>query len=228
MSIPIIDSHIHLFPASDLESFSWYSPSGPLNAQHSIAEYRKATSSTPIAPAKEGYGETYLRGFVFLETDRKSSVSPANWTNVLDEVSFLARIISGNPIDGQGHTSDDKDLCLAIMPWAPVPGGPAALETYLSRVKERIASSPGSSDVLSKIKGFRYLAQDKPAGTMLEDDFVQGLKWLGRNGYVFDLGVDARSGGLWQLEEAVDMMRRVCVDSVVKVIISTSATTMCK
>lgn len=164
-----------------------------------------------------------MKGFVFLETDRISSVSPPNWKNVLDEISFLGRIVSGNPIDGEGHTSDDKDLCLAIIAWAPVPGGPAALETYLSEVKKITASLPGSSDVLSKIKGFRYLVQSKPPGTMLADEFVQGLKWLGRNGYVFDLGVDARQGGLWQLEEAVDLMRRVCVDTTVKVIISMPA-----
>jgi L-rhamnono-1,4-lactonase len=36
------------------------------------------------------------------------------------------------------------------------------------------------------------LVQDKVAGTMLGDGFVEGLRWLGRKGFVFDLGVDAR------------------------------------
>jgi L-rhamnono-1,4-lactonase len=44
---------------------------------------------------------------------------------------------------------------------------------------------------------------------MLGDDFVEALKWLGREGFSFDLGVDARQGGLWQLEEAVEMMQKV-------------------
>lgn len=50
--------------------------------------------------------------------------------------------------------------------------------------------------VWRKVRGVRYLLQDKPAGTMLKEGFVEGLKWLGREGLVFDLGVDARSGGL--------------------------------
>jgi L-rhamnono-1,4-lactonase len=44
---------------------------------------------------------------------------------------------------------------------------------------------------------------------MLQPDFIEGLKWLGRQGLTFDLGVDARQGGIWQLEEAVEMMRSV-------------------
>ena len=31
---------------------------------------------------------------------------------------------------------------------------------------------------------------------------------MGRNGYVFDLGVDQHSGGKWQLEEAAQMIER--------------------
>jgi L-rhamnono-1,4-lactonase len=60
----------------------------------------------------------------------------------------------------------------------------------------------------AKIKGFRYLVQDKPKGTMLTPGFVDGLKWLGRKGFVFDLGVDQHGGGKWQLEEAVEMIEK--------------------
>jgi hypothetical protein len=60
--------------------------------------------------------------------------------------------------------------------------------------------------VWGRIRGVRYLVQDKVAGTMLGDGFVEGLRWLGREGFVFDLGVDARSGGLGQLREAVEML----------------------
>ncbi|BDD55870.1 hypothetical protein MAP00_001352 [Monascus purpureus] len=41
---------------------------------------------------------------------------------------------------------------------------------------------------------------------MLRDKFIEGLKWLGRERLTFDLGVDARQGGLGQLREAVQMM----------------------
>jgi L-rhamnono-1,4-lactonase len=41
---------------------------------------------------------------------------------------------------------------------------------------------------------------------MLHHGFIEGLKWLGRKGYTFDLGVDQHRGGRWQLEEAVTMI----------------------
>ncbi|OJJ36864.1 hypothetical protein ASPWEDRAFT_432150 [Aspergillus wentii DTO 134E9] len=194
MPIPIVDSHIHLFPESHLPTFAWYSPSSPLGSQYSIDEYRTATSEP-----------SYLRGFIVLETDRISSQeSGASWTHVLDEVSFFTRIALGEPIAGEGHRDVDKPLCLGIIPWAPVPGGPATLEKFMALVKERTRTE----DVWRKVCGVRYLVQDKPAGVMLKQDFVDGLKWLGRNRLVFDHGVDARQGGLWQLRETIEMMKR--------------------
>lgn len=70
---------------------------------------------------------------------------------------------------------------------------------------EQVRGRTGET-VWGKVRGVRYLVQDKVAGTMLGDGFVGGLRWLGREGFVFDLGVDARSGGLGQLREAVEMM----------------------
>jgi L-rhamnono-1,4-lactonase len=224
MSIPIIDSHIHLFVASRVETYNWYSPSSPMAAQHSIAEYRAANSSDAVKaenPEDTTNPKTHLRGFVFLETDTISTLSPSDWQNPLEEVSFLTRIAKGEPLQGEGHTPQDKSLCLAIVPWAPVPGGPDALKAYMAVVKERTQTE----DVWRKIRGVRYLAQSRPSGTLLGDDFVDGLKWLGRQGLTFDLGVDARQGGLWQLREAVEMMKRVYGESGseggVKMIIST-------
>jgi L-rhamnono-1,4-lactonase len=203
---PIVDSHIHLFPATHLKTLSWHSDSNPLGKQHSIDEYKQATKTNASA----------LRGFIFLETDRLSSVteSPTStftstpihgWTHALDEVSFLTRIALGEPIAGEGHSPEDKDLCWAIIPWAPIPGGQDVMEQYLNLVRERVRMG----EVWAKVRGVRYLVQDKPAGTMLQDGFVGSLRWLGRLGLTFDLGVDARSGGLGQLREAVEMMGRV-------------------
>ncbi|KAA8642104.1 hypothetical protein EYZ11_001209 [Aspergillus tanneri] len=206
MAIPIVDSHIHLFPESHLPTLAWYDPDGPLASQHSIDEYRIATVSS--SPSPDSSQSTYLRGFIFLETDRISAVDEESgkcWSHALDEVSLLARIIVGTPIPGEGHREDDHRLCLGFVPWAPVPGGPVALERYLALVKERT----GTEEVWNKVRGVRYLVQDKPAGVMLQSDFIEGLKWLGRQRLTFDLGVDARQGGLWQLREAVDMLRRV-------------------
>lgn len=209
MPTPIIDSHIHLFPASHLPTLAWYEHNSPLGSQHSVDEYRAATASIPSTSTTTN--SKYLRGFIFLETDRISSVieeefpNKSGWQHALDEVSLLTRIALGEPIPGEGHRPVDRELCLGIVPWAPVPGGPAVLSAYMSKVKERTRVE----EAWRKICGVRYLVQDKPAGVMLEPGFVDSLRWLGREGLTFDLGVDARQGGLGQLREAVEMMGRV-------------------
>ncbi|KAJ5082136.1 hypothetical protein N7532_011179 [Penicillium argentinense] len=209
MPIPIVDSHIHLFPGSHLPTFAWYNPDGPLSAQHSVDQYRHATSSVPAT--SETTDAKYLRGFIFLETDRVSSIEESEssgapgWKHALDEVSLLTRIALGQPVDGEGHGPSDKEFCLGIVPWAPVPGGPDVLRPYMEKVKKRTTTE----EVWRKVCGVRYLVQDKPAGVMLQQKFIDGLRWLGREGLAFDLGVDARQGGLDQLREAVEMMGRV-------------------
>ncbi|CAG7948384.1 unnamed protein product [Penicillium nalgiovense] len=198
---PIVDSHIHLFPATHLNTLSWHNANNPLGTQHSVNEYRHAIAQSNAT--------SLLRGFIFLETDRLSSITdstPPNhgWQHALDEVSLLTRIVLGAPIPGEGHVPRDKTLCLGIVPWAPVPAGPDVLSAYTEQVRARTGE-----EVWGKVRGFRYLVQDKVAGTILGDGFIEGLRWLGRKGFVFDLGVDARSGGLGQLREAVKMMELV-------------------
>ncbi|KAH7412509.1 hypothetical protein BKA64DRAFT_691937 [Cadophora sp. MPI-SDFR-AT-0126] len=193
---PIIDSHIHLYPSNELSTLAWCAPTNPLHSQHSLDEYTTATGSPPS-----------LEGFIFLETDRKHDLvsgekDGSGWEMPLMEVEWLKRIALGTPREGEGHTEEQKKLCLAIIPWAPVPSGGEVLERYVKEVERCAEGSFG------KVKGFRYLVQDKERGTMLKPVFVDGLKWLGRKGYVFDLGVDQHSGGKWQLEEAVEMIEK--------------------
>jgi L-rhamnono-1,4-lactonase len=193
---PIIDSHIHLYPKSELDTLAWTKPSNPLYAQYSVDEYEAATGSPPS-----------FEGFIFLETDRKNDLQTGaqdgrGWEMPLMEVDWLKRIALGTPRDGEGHSAKQKKFCLAIIPWAPLPSGAEVLERYVKEVENHAEGSFG------KIRGFRYLVQDKPKGTMLEDGFIEGLKWLGRKGYVFDLGVDLHRGGKWQLEEAVEMIEK--------------------
>lgn len=209
MPTPIIDSHIHLFPATHLPTLAWYEPNSPLGSQHSVDEYRAASSSVPTTATTPD--SKYLRGFIFLETDRISSIQEnessdtPGWKHVLDEVSFLTRIALGEPIPGEGHGPTDRKLCLGIVPWAPVPGGPDVLSAYMQNVRQKTRTE----EVWRKVCGVRYLVQDKPVGVMLGNGFVESLRWLGREGLTFDLGVDARQGGLGQLREAVEMMERV-------------------
>ena len=121
----------------------------------------------------------------------------------MEEISFIRRIVTGSPKPEDGHATADSKQLLAAIPWAPVKLGPKRLEEYLAKAEET-----AGPETWAKIKGFRYLLQDKPNGTALEDDFIEGLKVLGKRGFVFDLGVDQHRRGRIQLDQSVEMIDR--------------------
>ena len=187
----ILDAHIHLYPSSELPQLAWCTndPSHPLATQHSVSDYRSAAPS--------------VSGFIFLETDRVNSASQS-WTAPLAEISFLRRIVTNTPNPGEGHDgAEDAALCKAIVPWAPVDLGGERLEEYLGKAEE-----VAGAETWGRVKGFRYLLQDKPDGTAVGEKFVEGLRVLGRRGFVFDVGVDPHRRGKRQLDEAVEMVDR--------------------
>ncbi|EEY14281.1 amidohydrolase family protein [Verticillium alfalfae VaMs.102] len=193
---PIIDSHIHLYPSSEVDSLAWATAENPIAAQRSVDEYRAATGNP-----------SNLKGFIFLETDRKHDLASgaadgSGWEAPLAEVAWLRRIAEGTPREGEGHSAADASLCLGIVPWAPLPSGPEVLDRYLDRVQE--VAGPVA---WPKIRGVRYLLQDKPHGTGIEYDFVRSLQLLGRRGLTFDLGVDQHRRGKQQLEDALVMIQ---------------------
>ncbi|KAL9023842.1 MAG: hypothetical protein Q9196_006937 [Gyalolechia fulgens] len=196
-ALDIIDSHVHLYPRSEIQSLAWCSKGHPLHDQYSVEEYLEASNElTTISDQR-------LRGFVFIETDRESALeAEAGWEGPFREIDWIKRIADGTSRPGEGHGPQHAHLCLGIVLWAPLPSGSEVMSRYVDRAKDRAGST------WQLVKGFRYLVQDKPAGTMLSNGFIDALKWMGCNGYAFDLGVDARSGGLWQLSEAVEMMAK--------------------
>ncbi|KAI5291251.1 hypothetical protein KEM54_005698 [Ascosphaera aggregata] len=131
-----------------------------------------------------------LRGFIFIETDRISGLEPNHWDYVLDEFSFISRVSRGKPLPDEGHNAVDKFLCLGIVPWAPMPAGPDVLSIYMDKLHER-CSCDLEDDPWRKVCG------------------VRSLEWLGDHGFAFDLGIDQRQGGLWQLEEAILMLQKL-------------------
>ncbi|KAF4580361.1 amidohydrolase family protein [Ophiocordyceps camponoti-floridani] len=185
--LPIIDSHIHLWPESSVPSLAWCTPTSPLAHQHSTSEYLSSASTSS------------LLGFIAVEADRAFD---ADFTAALEEVSFLSRVALGNPLPDQGHRPQDAALCLAIIPWAPMAQGAKVLESYLGDVR-RLAG-----DAWPKVRGFRYLLQDKPQGVMVEEPFIDALKLLGRKGFVFEVAVDQHRRGKKQLEDVVAMIER--------------------
>ncbi|KAL9015795.1 MAG: hypothetical protein Q9185_006830 [Variospora sp. 1 TL-2023] len=194
-AIAIVDTHVHLYPRAELQSLAWCDEGNPLHSQHSVDEYLDATQGLSKISNQE------VRGFIFIETDRKSSLdSEAGWEEPLRELDWIKRIADGTPRPGEGHGPEHAPLCLGIVPWAPIPSGSEAMSRYVHVASSRVGSS------WRLVKGFRYLVQDKPPGTMLSKGFIASLKWMGRSSYAFDLGVDVRSGGLWQLREAREMV----------------------
>ncbi|RMZ89585.1 hypothetical protein DV736_g3192, partial [Chaetothyriales sp. CBS 134916] len=161
-----------------------------LNRGNTVADYKAATA-----------GIHNLQSFIFIETDCKSDLPDADWQYSLNEVAFLARIAEGKPLPNEGHELADSSLVLAVVPWAPIPTNRDALSNYVEQAFQ--AFSSGKRHL---IKGFRYLLQDKARGVALKPPFLESLHWLGEHGYSFDLGVDARSAGLHQLDKACRMM----------------------
>lgn len=215
---PIIDSHIHLYPTSALDTLAWCPPSHPLHAQHSIDQYLASTS--PSLSSSTPNPDPSLHGFIFIEADRKSSLHPTSpssstpnqedqtsgWTHPLSELTFASRIRHGTPLPNESHfhSRTQAPLLLGIVPWAPIPLGAAGMTSYVSRARATVGA-----EAWGLVKGFRYLVQDKRRGTMGMEGFVEGVRWCGREGFVFELGVDVRGGGLWQLEEGVGFLGRV-------------------
>lgn len=97
--------------------------------------------------------------------------------------------------------------------------GSKALKSYIARLDAlpsllslSLASSSLANGASSRpIKSFRYLLQDSPEGFSTSDDFIDGLKYLGANGYAFDMTLDAgpKQRGPDVLEEAIACISKV-------------------
>lgn len=171
-------------------------PENPLNSQHSIGEYLSSVSHS--ASSRKPLG------FVFVETDRKCHLADdSGWNGPLEEFEFVYKAGTGK----DPRYRDSAKRVLGIVPWAPLPKGRGAMQRYRDRLRE-ISDEKDEEVKVRLLKGFRYLLQSHPAGVMLDEAFIDSLKWMGEEGYVFELTVDCRGVGLWQLEEAVELLKR--------------------
>lgn len=85
-----------------------------------------------------------------------------------------------------------------------MPSGAEEVQRYVGLVKE----AAGEEVVQKKIRGFRYLLQGKGPGVGTQDGFVDSLRWLGKEGYSFDVGVDCHRDGVNVLGEVMEMIGR--------------------
>lgn len=195
--LPIIDSHIHLYRTLDVENFKWWSEDVPMRGGGQfLPQFKQAARSAPS-----------LLGFVYVETGceydlAKGAADGSGWELPLKEVGLMRRVALGEPSgeEDQGLEAEDGKLCLGLVPWAPVPSGAEVMERYIDRVKEE------AGEAWPKVKGFRFLMDDEPHGTMLGNDFIESLKLLGRKGLIFEVGINHHRRGKKQLDELLAMI----------------------
>jgi L-rhamnono-1,4-lactonase len=170
-----------------------------LTRQYSINEY-----DTAIAPE---HTQNSVIGFVYVETDRfipkDQERDVAIWAaEPLKEIAFLRRIVEGCPDGPEGFNADNAAILKGIVAWAPLDRPLDEFLRYMASAKE-----VAGDKTWSMITGFRFLVQgirDEEDFQRLVDpsdsSFVALLKFLGSRHLSFDIGVDQRQGGVWQLE----------------------------
>ncbi|KAG9639385.1 hypothetical protein KCU64_g13421, partial [Aureobasidium melanogenum] len=198
---PILDSHIHLWPAlaADANGHAWMNdPDFLLSKQHILSDYTTASSSYPPT------------GVIYVETDRRlqdpSSSSLQTWAaEPIKELQFLRSIVEG------AYGAEASNLLQGIVAWAPVDQGPAVFSQWLD-----VAEKTTGSKTWERVKGFRFLLQaitDKTEfeNLVLSNDFISILKSFSQREkrFTFDVGIDQRSGGTWQLETFTKVLEKL-------------------
>lgn len=199
----IVDSHIHLWPASAANEYGhrWMIKGFILSKQHVLSNYVSVSSSYPPSAV------------VYIETDRRledpSTSSLTTWAaQPIEELLFLRSIVEGE------YGARDAEVLKGIIPWAPVHRGKALFEQWLA-----LAQKTMGAKTWGRVKGFRFLLQAITDRTefeklVLSEDFIAILKSFNQPGrqFSFDVGVDQRSGGTWQLEVFAQVLERVYRD----------------
>ncbi|CAO2657874.1 Nn.00g071340.m01.CDS01 [Neocucurbitaria sp. VM-36] len=235
----ILDSHIHLWPATSTQPthHGWMTPGHQLAKRHGIADYKAvvSTSAKPNSLSSSPPPPPPLPlesiSFIYVETDRYlPSPTPeipesdnadekrrklAQWAaQPLEEIKFLRRIVEANPdaSGSDGFQASDASLMSGAVLYAPFHLPPALFQTYL-----QIAEQVAGPALWARVVGFRYLLQGKAEGEVKR--LVESEGWLenivslregrGGKGWAFDVGVDTHRDGVEQLESIVGMIQEV-------------------
>lgn len=234
--LSIIDSHIHLWPESmaNEQGHAWMTPGMPLAKPQIPEDYFRASEQQQEQeeqqeqqeqqekeeeddPSSSSSSKPILKGIIYVETDVRYSTPPPttptpptisslqSWTRgPLQEIQFLRSIITGS------YGSHASGKLLGIVAWAPMTQPPLILSQWLQLVQDE-----AGEQTWLRIKGFRYLLQFISEKEVFEnvvvrnENLIENLEILGQRGLVFDVGVDQRSGGIWQLEGMVRVMQKV-------------------
>ncbi|KAK4695418.1 L-rhamnono-1,4-lactonase, partial [Lecanoromycetidae sp. Uapishka_2] len=199
-NLSIIDSHVHLWPESEVDKIRWTKGTIIRNKQ-SIDEYLKATDD--CKPTQE----RGVHGFIFIEADRDRLTSlDDEWHVPLEELRWIERAILPQP---DGSNERGRHLCLGVVAWGPVARGRAVMESYLGLLQRSLGfvTEAGPANGKSILKGFRHVIRDE-SQYITQPDMIDSLKWLGEKGYTFDITVDASQNGLQQMIHLLDMITK--------------------
>lgn len=203
-SQPIIDSHVHLWPASTAnpEGHAWMKPGDLLTRQLVLDDYYQASD-----PASTG--ESAVRGVIYVETDAyydtpTGDTSLASWAKgPLDEIRFLASIVEGQ------YGKRNSESLLGIVLWAPLDREPEVFEDWL-----KLAEETAGPTTWARVVGFRFLLQAIHSEIAFDrlvngDACIQNLRTLGQRRFTFDVGIDQNAGGTWQLEKCIQSLEKI-------------------
>ncbi|ODQ49649.1 hypothetical protein SAICODRAFT_43665, partial [Saitoella complicata NRRL Y-17804] len=204
--IPLLDGHVHLYPQSHVDAgvFPWQNhESAKINVQHSFTEYA-ADASTRTSESKSDPEVKYdHRGLIFVEVGRQNG-EQSGYDQGVSEFAYLCEALrnaeSGKA--GEGYEPSDAKLLRGIMALAPAPHGSSAMEEHTIKLESVPHFDP------AYLKGFRYNLQDEPAGAALSKGFIDAMKWMGSKGLRFEINVNTHGAGIWQLQEAREMIIR--------------------
>ncbi|KAF2401796.1 amidohydrolase 2, partial [Trichodelitschia bisporula] len=193
----VIDSHIHLWPPSPThpEYPPWIPPSSNQSSYpRSIDDYTRATNPHGISP---------VRTAVYVETDRPIGLGAdvtalGEWAaGPLAEAQFIREVV---------ETQRESDVPIkGLVLWAPVDRGVESFKAYVELLKGKLGTTFGL------VKGWRFLLQGLEMEELKKVVEGEGFeKVLGecRGRWAFDVGVDARGKGVWQLESVVEVVER--------------------
>lgn len=206
----LIDAHIHLWTSKQLEDgdMQWQRECDDdlkqLGGPHELEAYAQITKDA--MPLFAG-GKSQHAGVIYVQAEARRDDddvdgSKGGWEAAVREVESVCAAALKADVQ-----------VVALVPWAPVLHGAAALERYIPRLLE-CPSLVALTDKLgyAPIKSFRYLLQDSPTGFFRTDRFIEGFRYLGERGYAFDLTLDVtheHTGRTKILDDAVDAIERV-------------------
>ncbi|KAF2839323.1 hypothetical protein M501DRAFT_1003917 [Patellaria atrata CBS 101060] len=187
-----------------------YTPSSPSQSSATTERRSHASSSEDSFKGTFEQSQHPAHGFIYIETDRTrpdfTSIA-SDYIHALSELEFLRRIVEGRPSEEDTFLPHHRKLLKGIVAFAPMIEW-KRLDAYLKKAEE-----VAGAETWALVRGFRFLLQEMNSDhemirSALRDAFWGSLQLLGKKGYSFDVGVDAKRAGVWQVEFAVEMVEK--------------------